>query len=257
MKWKLLPKVLLIVVVTSRALNAQINDSDSLSFKADLSISGFYQKGNVETIIFRAVSNTSFKLNNRLVLKTQNSYVYQEFGNVKADEDLLSLNFLYLDPGKAMYPLALAFISTNYRREIEVRYLLGGGASFRLLNTLENRLQLSISSEYETTHFKKSSFNRLRYNSKSELSTIRGTLWMMGSYRIFNNKMILKHESYYQPSLLERDNYRWKVDIGFEFPIWNNLSMNMNFLQTFESVVMINQKRRDQFFTMGFTFKSY
>lgn len=153
MKWKLLPKVLLIVGVISRALNAQINDSDSLSFKADLSISGFYQKGNVETIIFRAVSNTSFKLNNRLVLKTQNSYVYQEFGNVKADEDLLSLNFLYLDPGKAMYPLALAFISTNYRREIEVRYLLGGGASFRLLNTLENRLQLSISSEYETTHF--------------------------------------------------------------------------------------------------------
>ena len=257
MKWKLLPKVLLIVVVTSRALNAQINDSDSLSLKTDLSISGFYQKGNVETIIFRTVSNTSFKLYNRLVLKTQNSYVYQEFGNVKADEDLLSLNFLYLDPGKAMYPLALAFISTNYRREIEVRYLLGGGASFRLLNTLENRLQLSISSEYETTHFKKSSFNRLQYNGKSELSTIRGTFWMMGSYRIFNNKMILKHESYYQPSLLERDNYRWKVDIGFEFPIWNNLSMNMNFLQTFESVVMINQKRRDQFFTMGFTFKSY
>jgi hypothetical protein len=35
-------------------LSAQINESDTLRVKASLSITGFYQGGNVETLIFRA-----------------------------------------------------------------------------------------------------------------------------------------------------------------------------------------------------------
>jgi len=41
-------------------LSAQINESDTLSIKANLSLTGFYQGGNVETIIFRAKSEFSF-----------------------------------------------------------------------------------------------------------------------------------------------------------------------------------------------------
>ena len=74
-------------------LTAQINESDTLKVKADLSLTGFWQGGNVQTLIFRAKSNFSFTPWKRWVFKTQNSYVYQEFGKVKADEDILSLNF--------------------------------------------------------------------------------------------------------------------------------------------------------------------
>ena len=88
-------------------LSAQINESDTLKVKANLSLTGFWQGGNVETLIFRAKSDLSLKLHKKWVFKTKNSYVYQEFGKNKADEDILSLNFLYFNPDRKIYPLVL------------------------------------------------------------------------------------------------------------------------------------------------------
>jgi hypothetical protein len=69
--------------------------------------------------------------------------------------------------------------------------------------------------------------------------------------------MILTHESYFQPSLEESDNYRWQADFGLELPIWSFLNFKINYLHTFESIVIENQKREDQFLTFGFTIKNY
>ena len=90
-------------------LNAQINESDTLNFKVNFSINGFWQGGNVETLIFRTKSEMSFKPWKKWVFKTVNSYVFQEFGKVKADSDFLSLNFLYINPKKKFYPLNYFF----------------------------------------------------------------------------------------------------------------------------------------------------
>ena len=82
----------------------QLKHKDSLSINADLSLTGFVQAGNVETIIFRATSDISFKPWEKARFETKNSYVYQEFGNEKADEDILSLNFLRFTPERKISP---------------------------------------------------------------------------------------------------------------------------------------------------------
>ena len=130
-------KIIYVLLLFPLLSLGQINESDSLKVKANLSVTGFWQGGNVETVIFRAKSDFSFKPLKNLVFKTQNSYVYQEFGKVKADEDILSLNFLYLNPDRKIYPLVLGFVSTNFRREIDMRYLLGGGLTFKVLDEKE------------------------------------------------------------------------------------------------------------------------
>ena len=140
-------------------LFAQINESDTLSVKASISLTGFYQRGNVETVIFRAKSGFSFKPWKKWVFKNQNSYVYQEFGKEKADEDILSLNFLYLNPEQKIYPFVLGFVSTNYRRAIDLRYLFGAGVTFQILEKEKDWLKLSLSSEYENTNFSNTDFN--------------------------------------------------------------------------------------------------
>ena len=124
-------KILYFLLLFPIWLSAQINESDSLKIKADLSLTGFWQGGNVETLIFRAKSGVTYKPWKKWVVKTQNSYVYQEFGKEKADADFLSLNFLYFNPEKKIYPQLLGFLSTNYRREISSRSLLGGGESWK------------------------------------------------------------------------------------------------------------------------------
>jgi hypothetical protein len=238
-------------------LSAQINESDTLRVKASLSITGFYQGGNVETLIFRAKTDLSFKPAKNLVFKNQNSYVYQAFDKKKADEDILSLNFLYLHPERKIYPFVLGFVSTNFRREIDLRYLFGGGVTYQILNKKKYWLKSSISSEYEHTYFSKTNFNYSEYNGIHSINTFRATIWINGKYHLFQNKIILNHESYFQPSLEEGNNFRWQADVGLELPIWKFLSLKINYRHTFESIVIENQNQEDRFLTFGLTLKSY
>ncbi|WP_340201803.1 DUF481 domain-containing protein [Ascidiimonas sp. W6] len=250
-------KVLYYFLLLPVLLSAQINESDTLNLKARLSLTGFWQGGNVETLIFRAKSELSFKPWKKWVFKTQNSYVYQEFGREKADEDILSLNFLYFNPKRKIYPQILGFVSTNFRREIDLRYLFGAGVTFQILSKNDDWLKFSISSEYERTDFGKASFNRAEYDGSQSIKTLRGTIWVNGKYHLFKKKVILNHVFYFQPSLEESNNYRWQADVGLELPIWKFLNFKINYLNTFESIVIEDQKQEDRFLTFGFTLKSY
>jgi hypothetical protein len=244
-------------LLTPFFLTAQINESDTLQLKANLSLTGFYQGGNVETLIFRAKSDFSFRPLKKWVFKTQNSYVYQEFGKKKADEDILSLNFLYLNPERKLYPLLLGFVSTNFRREIDLRYLVGAGVTYQLLDKKNNWLKIAISSEYEQTDFGKTNFNISEYDGNESIDTFRGTLWVNGKYQLFEKKVIFNHELYFQPSLEQSNNFRWQADVSLEFPLWKFLNFKINYIHSFENIVIENQKQEDNFLTFGFTLKSY
>ena len=151
----------------------------------------------------------------------------------------------------------MGFVSTNFRREINLRYLLGAGVTYQILNKKNNWLKLAISSEYEQTDFGKGNFNLSEYNGNKSLNTFRGTIWVNGKYHLFKKKVIVNHEFYFQPSLEQSNNFRWQADAGLELPIWEFLNFKINYLHTFESVVIENQKREDNILTFGFTLKSY
>ena len=243
----LMKKTLYLLLLLPVMLSAQINESDSLKIKADLSLTGFWQGGNVETLIFRAKSGVTYKPWKKWVVKTQNSYVYQEFGKVKADADFLSLNFLYFNPEKTIYPQLLGFLSTNFRREINARSLLGGGVTVQAYKKDKNWLKFSLTSEYEQTNFNNTNFNLNEYDGKDEIDTWRGTVWVSGKYYLFKDKVIVSHQSYIQPSLEESNNYRWQADFGLEFPIWKFLNFKINYLHTFESIGTKPKTRRPVF----------
>ncbi|MBT8394663.1 MAG: DUF481 domain-containing protein [Flavobacteriaceae bacterium] len=250
-------KVLCFFLLFPLLLLAQDKETDTLNFKASLALTGFWQGGNVETLIFRAKSDLSFKPWKKGVFETKNSYVYQEFGKKKADEDILSLNFLHYNPDANISPLILAFVSTNFRREIDLRYLFGAGATFRVLKEKKNSLKFSLTCEYEQTDFNKSIFNREEYNGVPSINTFRATLWVNGKYHLLKDKVILSHESYIQPSLEKGNNYRWRLDVGLEMPVWKFLNFKINYLDTFESIVIKDQRQEDSVLTFGFTLKSY
>jgi hypothetical protein len=240
---------------------AQINESDTLNFKADLSLSGFWQGGNVETLIFRAKSGMTFKPWKKWVFKTTNSYVFQEFGGDKADSDFLSLNFLYINPERKFYPQFFGIASTNFRREIDIRTLYGAGVTYQVIQKKsdknKNWLKMSLTGEYEQTKFKRADFNLTEYNNDRNINTFRTTLWVNGKYNLFKKKMILSHEMYFQPSLEQSNNFRWWADLAMEFPLWKHLNFKINYLRTYENIVIAGQQQEDEFLTFGFTLKSY
>ena len=250
-------RLVFIFLIVPICLFAQTDESDTLKFQARLSLSGILQGGNVQTVIFRANSDLSYSLWEKWVFKTQNSFVYQEFGKQKADEDILSLNFLYFNPKKRIYPLLLGFASTNFRRQIGIRTLFGGGVTFQLLKNDGNWLKVALSSEYEQTEFNNDTFNRIAYNGTPFINTFRGTIWIKGKYHLFKKKLIIGHESYYQPSLERGDNYRWRADLGLEIPLTKYLNFRTNFLHTFESIVIEGQRQEDTLLTFGLTVKNF
>ncbi len=236
---------------------AQTDKSDTLNWKASLDVTGFWQSGNVDTWIFRAKSDVRFKPSSKLSFRTKNSYLYQEFGKEKADEDILSLNFLNIGPERNFSPLFLAFVSSNFRREIQLRSLLGAGVTYQVFKKDNNWLKFAVSSEYERTNFNSSDFNRNEYDGSTSIQTFRGTLWVNGRYHLFNNKLVFNHESFYQPSLERGNNYRWQIDLGLELPIKKSLSFKVNYIHTYESIVIQGQHEADRFLTFGLTLRNY
>ena len=235
----------------------QVTEEDTMTFKASLSVSGFYQGGNVQTWIFRTVSDVSYRPWRKWVYNTKNSFVYQAFGREKADQDFLSLNFLYFNPEKKVYPQVIGIASTNFRRRIGLRYLMGVGVTYQVINEKDTWLKFSVSSEYERTNFSETNFNIQEYDGAETINTFRGTIWINGRHQVLDQKIILKHESYIQPSLLRRDNYRWRADLGVEFPFWKFVSFTVNYIHTLESIVVENQSRQDQLLTFGLTLKNF
>ena len=250
-------KILICFLYFPILLAAQTNESDSTKLQASLSLTGFVQGGNVQTLIFRASSDVSYRPSDKFVFKTKNSYVYQEFGQNKADEDILSLNFLYFNSDKKIYPLILAFVSTNFRRKINLRSLVGAGATYQVFKHKGSWLKFSLTSEYEQTEFESALFNRSEFNGNTAINTLRATIWVNGKYQLFDKKLIINHESYYQPSLERSGNYRWQADVGFELPLTKRFNFKINYVHTFESIVIVEQKQRDNMLTFGFTLKNF
>ena len=250
-------KALFFFLVFPLYLYAQSNEGDTLKLKSSLSLTGFMQGGNVQTLIFRTKADVRYRPSDQFAFRTTNSYVYQEFGKVKADEDILSLNFLNIGPNRKLSPLALAFFSSNFRREIDMRTLLGTGVTYQVFQNEQNWLKMALSSEYEFTRFNATTFNRAEYNGSQTINTLRATIWINGKYHLFDEKLILSHESFYQPSLEAGNNYRWQADFALELPISKYVNFKINYLHTFESIVIVNQHQQDRFLTFGLTVKSY
>ena len=245
------------LLFTGCGIFAQVKDKDSIKLRMDLSLTGFWQGGNVETLIFRAANKFDYQFAKNVKFRSQNSYVLQEFGRVKADEDILSLNFVNINTHKRLHPLALAFFSTNFRRKIDYRYIVGGGLSYQLLKKKKHNIIMSLTGEYEHTDFETTDFKIDDYDGYTAINTWRSTLWFQGEHQLFSGKMIFKHEFYFQPSLQDSDNFRWRGDVSLELPIWDFLNFKINYYRTYESVVVEPQLPMDEFLTFGFTIKNY
>ncbi|WP_027001766.1 DUF481 domain-containing protein [Hugenholtzia roseola] len=247
--------LLFIFLLFPLSLFAQINESDTAKIKGNLALTGFWQGGNVETLVLRAKMDLSLKPLKVLVFKTQNAYLYQEFFKQKADEDIFSRNFLYFKPENKIYPFLLGFISTNFRRKIDLRYFVGAGATWQIVRKKNHLLKTALSAEYEDTKFAQNNFNENQYDGSTHLRTWRATAWIFGKHHLANDKIILSYESYIQPSIEEANNFRWQAEASADFPLSKHVSFRMSYLYTFEKIVIENQRQQDRILTFGLNLK--
>lgn len=231
--------------------NAQLNESDTVKFQIRTSLTGNYQQGNINIFIIRSKLDLTFMPGKDFVFKSQNSSLYQAFSDVKADNDIYSRNYFYYKPQNRLYPYAIAYISSNFRRKIEKRMFAGAGVTFQLLNQRYHVVKLSASTVYETNSFKATVFNYPGYNGNNKIDMWRGTLFIGGWNYLLNKKLRFYYDAYWQPAFNNRNNYRTQLDIGADFPVWKGLSLNVLYTYTHENVTVSGVKQNDKIFTFG------
>lgn len=246
--------LVLIFNLVSQICPAQINESDTLLMQFATTLTGSAQTGNIEAIALRAKADFIFAPANVWAFKTQNSFRYQEFYGNKADNDLYSRNFFYLWQHRRVYPFAMAFVSTNFRRKIDFRYFAGGGATWQLLRRPGHVLKTALSGVYESTRFAGKAYNYPEYDGSEKIETWRTTFWLFGKHALVNKHLRLYYEAFVQPSLERGNNFRWQTEIGLEWPFWKGLSFTANYVFTHENVVVSNVKQDDRLLTFGVSY---
>jgi hypothetical protein len=235
-------------------LSAQINESDTVKLQVRTSLTGNYQQGNVNVLAIRGKIDFTFSPVKDIVFKSQNSSLYQEFSSKKADNDLFSRNYFYYKPQNRIYPFAIAYISTNYRRKIYTRMFAGAGATWQVLNKIWHVIKLSASAVYEANTFNANSYNYAEYNGNNKINLWRGTLFMGGWNYLLNKRLRLYYDGYWQPAFNNKNNYRTQFDIGVDFPVWKGLSFTALYTFTHENVTIINVRQEDKILSFGIAY---
>lgn len=234
--------------------SAQLNESDTVKFQFRASLSGNYQQGNVSLLGMRSKLDFTASPVKQFVFKSQNSSLYQEFGNKKADNDLFSRNYLYWQPQRNLYPFVMVYISSNFRRKIDTRFFAGTGITYQLLQKQWHVLKLSTSIVYETNRFKGTVYNKTEYNGSDQINLWRGTFYVSGWNYLFNHKLRLYYDAYWQPAFNNSSNYRTQYDAGVDVPLWKGLNVSALYTFTHENVVIQNIRQRDKILTFGFSY---
>lgn len=196
-----------------------------------------------------------FQINPDFIFKTQNSLLYQEFFEKKADQDIFSRNYLYFKPERRIYPYAIGYVSTNYRRKIDHRYFGGVGLTWQLVCSEKHSLKLSSNVIYESTVFDSQTFNFPEFDGQDQIKLWRQSFYVRGIHWVFERKMMLYYDAFWQPHLGRNNNFRYQANIGVDFPVWKGLNLNANYLLAFENVVVEKVLQRDAIFTFGLSYQ--
>ncbi|MCR9013936.1 DUF481 domain-containing protein [Aquiflexum gelatinilyticum] len=234
---------------------AQLDESDSAKNQVRLVLNGNRQKGNVNIAMVRGRMDFLFRINPDFIFKTQNSLLYQEFFEKKADRDIFSRNYLYFKPQNRFYPYAIGYVSTNFRRRIDHRYFAGIGVTWQMILTGLHSVKLSTNTIYESTVFDSQVFNFPEFDGKDNIRLWRQSIYLRGIHRIFEKKLTVFYDAFWQPHLLRTKNFRYQANIGLDFPVWKGFNLNVNYLLGFENVVAEKVLQRDSIFSFGLSYQ--
>lgn len=235
---------------------AQLNESDTMRLQMRYRIGGNWQEGNFEIFTLRATADLSTVINNYdWVFKTQNNYLYQEVFKKRVDEDFFSRNYLYYKPMNKIYGFVIGFVSTNFRRKIDVRYSGGAGFTWQIVRNPKHTLKFANGLLYEESYFAGNEYNISFYNGSNFIPVWRSSHWLIGRHEIFDKKLIFNYYCFVQPAFDRADNYRFQIEASLDMPLLKGLNINISYIYTHENVIISGLRNFDQFFTYGISYQ--
>ncbi|NIJ52634.1 DUF481 domain-containing protein [Dyadobacter arcticus] len=247
---------IVLLSLSATKTSAQLNRKDTLAWQSKLSATGSFLDGNVARLSL--VNRLEVAYADELWgMSSRNDYQYGTTKHVKTEDDFISYNFGYFKPQKKIYPYLMGIAETNYRRKIKLRYQLGPGISYTIPSKKGILARLSATGTYEYTRFGGTKFENLSDTLSKIITTARITGRLFGMQRIFENKMRLSYEFWWQQSVEDDRNFRIYNEEILEIPFNKNVSFRTGFRYSYENIRIRGLKPYDLFWTFGLTIGNF
>ena len=239
--------VLLFSSFTEKAIaQDEVMPQDSLRIKYFISATGLIQSGNVDRTLFPTLSNIDFS-KNKFELRQTFNYSYGTIGtpagNRKIEDELLARTELAIFQRKRIFPYAWGLYEKSNLRNITQRWLGGAGIGLNIINTKQHTITLRNGIAYETTNFNVIVTRDVwRYSGR-----------LAGTHRLFNNKIIVNHETYIQPAINSSGDFRYRTVWRINVPVWKHIALTTLLDEGYESVVDFGKKKNNFFMSYGLT----
>jgi Protein of unknown function, DUF481 len=239
------------------SVRAQLTESDTLTFGYRANVAGSWITGNVERLLINSNLDLSH-VGKTVGIKSSNSYIYGTIFKRETENDIFSRNFFYLYPRKRLYPYAMLWLQNSERQKIEYRYQAGVGLSYGLIHTVNSQLKISGTITHEETRYNGTNFITVPENVENDkIKNWRGTVRLLGHFKLPNKKVQALFETWYQPALDDPDNWRYLLNAALDVPLFRHFSFRSSLLYSYENIVLVGVQRKDTILTFGFTVTNF
>lgn len=249
--------VALLCLLQSGHVLAQLNESDTAKLQVRLQATGMWQRGNVVLDLLRGRAEVVAAFGNDWTFKSQNNSLYQAFNGFKADNDLNSRNYLYFRPQSRVYPFAMAYVQTNFRRKISLRTFAGAGVTWQALRAKTHFVKLSASMVAESSRFNANLFNEAGYDGQNIIVLLRPTAYLQAAWQGWPQGPRLQLQTYWQGGIDAFANNRWLAELSLEQKLGRGFSLTGQWAYQYEQVVARGIRSTDQLFTLGLNYQIF
>lgn len=219
--------------------------------KTSLDFNGNISEGNVNRRLFNIGGEVSYnKKDGLLEYSITPKYTYGTQNSALREDDFITRFGFNVFQANRVYILGFGAIQTSHLRRISTRLESGGGVGFRFFKKKKD-VKFSITNAiiYETTDFLD--------EESIDIETMSFSARFKGEYKIWKKHLTIKHVFFVQPSLLDRDYFRFIGNLQFKYKLNKNFDFNIILNDTYESIVAEGKVNNDFNILFGFSFHNF
>ncbi len=236
-------------------VDAQITETDTLSWNMQLRVSGNFAFGNVERVLLANNVEVlhSFPSKN-WVFKSAHQFRYGEVNDRKIDHQYVGNVYIYNKPFKKLYPFYLSLYETNFRLRIKSRVQNGLGVTWVPIKKKRHLLKISTALIYDVSKYDDEVvFNDL---SLTSFKSIRPTLRIYGEH-VMVTALKINYEFIDQISVSTQGNQRILAFIGLGYRLNTSISLQAKLQFSHEDITAADVKPDDWLMTYGISFAPF
>jgi hypothetical protein len=214
----------------------------SSHFKYRIALDGVATMGNVNRslITFRNIlsheaEKITVGMNSYAATGSQSKHL--------AEEELLNNLTIHHYLSQKFYILGINTFEHSHLRGINFRWQAGGGLGYNVWKSDTNSLTISNAFLYESTDFRRI----------DDINTIRNSSRIKGQHSFRHRHLLILHETFFQPSVIDFSNITFRTNITLSLPITKFTSIRFTCNDSYETIIQPGKKHNDLQLTFGFS----